>query len=155
MADEIELKFDVAPLELRKLKVAWARSRRPKEEKLVSVYFDTPKHKLERNGISLRVRHCGNKRLQTIKSAGAKAFLRRAEWEHEIRGDFPNLRKARGTALEPFLTRKLHRRLTPIFETRVHRTSVPVRKNRGRIEVALDEGRFALAGGPLPLVNRA
>jgi hypothetical protein len=43
MADEIELKFDVAPLELRKLKVAWARSRRPKEEKLVSIYFDTPK----------------------------------------------------------------------------------------------------------------
>ena len=44
MGNEIELKFLVAPRELRKLKAARVLHRKPpKEENLVSVYFDTPK----------------------------------------------------------------------------------------------------------------
>ena len=63
MGDEIELKFEVATRDLRKLKAARGLRRKPlKEETLVSVYFDTPKHKLTRNGVSLRVRHNGDKR---------------------------------------------------------------------------------------------
>ena len=108
---------------------------------MVSVYFDTPKHKLARNGLSLRVRHNGAKRLQTIKSGGLAGSFRRGEWEHEIKRDVPNLRQARDTALEPLLTKKLKRRLKPVFETHIHRTSVPVRKNGTLIEVALDEGQ--------------
>ena len=41
-----------------------------KEENLISVYFDTPKHTLARNDVTLRVRHNGAKCLQTIKSGG-------------------------------------------------------------------------------------
>jgi hypothetical protein len=41
MGNEIELKFEVAPRELRKFKVVrYSRGRPPKEENLVSVYFD-------------------------------------------------------------------------------------------------------------------
>jgi triphosphatase len=143
MGTETELKFEVAPQDLRKLKTAPALHRKPpKEENLISVYFDTPQHKLARNGVSLRVRHNGDKRLQTVKSEGPDGSFRRGEWEREIKGNVPDLRKAPGTALAPLLTKKLKRRLKPIFATSVHRTSIPVSKNGSRIEVALDEGQL-------------
>jgi triphosphatase len=141
MGKEIELKFQVLPRELRKLKAARTlHGKPPEEEDLVSVYFDTPKHKLARNGVTLRVRRHGDKFFQTIKSGGSNGSFRRGEWEHEIKGAVPNLREARGTPLAPLLTKKLKRRLKPVFETRIHRVSVPISKNGSRIEMALDEG---------------
>src|ERR1700679_1360795 len=122
MGKEIELKFQVLPRELRKLKAARTlHGKPPEEEDLVSVYFDTPKHKLARNGVTLRVRRHGDKFFQTIKSGGSNGSFRRGEWEHEIKGAVPNLRKAHGTPLAPLLTKKLKRRLKPVFETRIHR----------------------------------
>lgn len=142
MGNETELKFEVAPQDLRKLKAARTLNRgTPKEENLVSVYFDTPKHKLARNGVSLRVRRNSNKRIQTIKAEGRDGSITRGEWQHEIKGDIPDLRKAHGTPLAPLLTKKLKRKLKPIFETRVRRASIPIRKNGSRIEVALDSGQ--------------
>ena len=144
MGNETELKFQISPKDLRRLKAARALHRsdgKPaKEENLVSVYFDTGKHKLRRKGVSLRVRHCGDKRLQTIKTEGDIPF-NRGEWEHKIHSDAPDLRAARGTALAPFLTKKLKRQLKPIFETRVHRLTLPIRENSSRIELAFDEGQ--------------
>jgi inorganic triphosphatase YgiF len=141
MRKETELKFRVTPADLRKLRAARALRRKPlNEENQVSVYFDTPKHTLARNDVTLRVRHNGDNRLQTIKSGGLANSFRRGEWEDEIQGDVPNLRKAQDTALAPLLTKKLKRRLKPVFETRIHRTSVPVVRNGSRIEVVLDEG---------------
>jgi len=47
MGTETELKFDVAPQDLRKLKAAQTLQGKPaKEENLNSVYFDTAKRKL-------------------------------------------------------------------------------------------------------------
>ena len=154
MRTEIELKFEVAPQGLRRLQAARVLHRKPlKKEELTSVYFDTPKSKLASNGVSLRIRRSGgqNKRLQTIKSTQFVNSFRRGEWEREIYGDIPNLRKARGTALASLLTKKLKRKLKPIFETRVHRTSACVHKNGSRIEVALDEGqvRAGLRSAPI------
>jgi len=83
MGNEIELKFQVAPRELRKLKAARTlHLKPPKEEDLVSVYFDTPKHKLARNGVSLRVRRHGDKFLQTIKSGGSNSSFRTVSYTH-------------------------------------------------------------------------
>jgi|SRR5580704_3422570 inorganic triphosphatase YgiF len=71
MRKEIELKFEVTRRDLRKLRAARVLRRKPlTEENLVSVYFDTPKHTLARNDVTLRVRHNGDNRLQTIKSGG-------------------------------------------------------------------------------------
>jgi CYTH domain len=78
--------------------------------------------------ISLRIRRNGNKRLQTMKSQGAGGSFRRREWENEIKGDVPDLRKVQGTTLEPLLTKKLKHKLMLVFETRVRRTIVPVRR---------------------------
>jgi triphosphatase len=108
MGKEIELKLEVPPQELRRLK-GWRTLSRTGagEQDLASVYFDTPKHKLGRNGISLRIRRNSEKRLQTVKSQCADGSFRRGEWENEITGDVPDLRKVQGTALEPLLTKKL------------------------------------------------
>ena len=131
MRKEIELKFEVTPRDLRKLRAARVLRRKPlTEENLVSVYFDTPKHKLARNDVTLRVRHNGAKCLQTIKSGGLVGSFRRGEWEHETKGDVPNLHKARNTALAPLLTKKLKRRLKPVFETHIHRTSRLIQLDR-------------------------
>ena len=152
MRKEIELKFQMTPRDLRKLRAARVLRRKPlTEENLVSVYFDTPKHKLATNDVTLRVRHNGAKFLQTIKSGGLAGSFRRGEWEHETKGDVPNLRKARDTALAPLLTKKLKRRLEPVFETHIHRTSVPVRKNGTLIEVALDEGQVRAGRRSAPI----
>ena len=108
MASETELKLEVPPKELRRvISRPSPHLKRPAERDLVSVYFDTPNHKLARNGVSLRVRYDGQKRIQTVKSQGAGGSFRRAEWENEITGDVPNLRKAKRTGLEPLLTKKL------------------------------------------------
>jgi len=51
----------------------------------------------------LHVRHSGTNRLQTIKAVqkGARGAFGRDEWEERIAGDKPNLKLAKGTALEP------------------------------------------------------
>ena len=152
MGKETELKFEVAPQDLAKLRTAPALRRKPqKEEDLLSVYFDTPKHDLARNNVTLRVRHNGDKRFQTVKSAGS-AF-KRGEWEHEVEGEFPDLRKARDTPLAPMVTKELKRQLRPIFETRIHRTIVPLNRNGSHIQVALDEGRVRAGRKSAPIVE--
>ena len=152
MGKEIELKLEVPPQELRRLKGCRALSRKGAgEQDLVSVYFDTPKHKLGKSGISLRIRRNGKKRLQTIKSQGADGSFRRGEWEDEIKGDVPDLRIVHGTALEPLLTKKLKHKLMPVFETRVRRTIRPVRRNGSQIEVALDTGEIRAGRRSAPI----
>jgi triphosphatase len=152
MGKEIELKLEVPPQELPRLKRWRVLSRKgPGKQDIASVYFDTPKHKLGRNGISLRIRRNGKKRLQTIKSQGADRPFRRGEWENEIKGDVPDLRKVQGTALEPLLTKELKHKLMAVFETRVRRTIRPVRRNGSRIEVALDSGEIRAGRRSAPI----
>src|SRR6202034_1534396 len=100
MGSEIELKFQVSPQEMKRLSAA--RSLRPigakttEAEKLLSVYFDTVDRRLRRKGISLRVRHNGDERVQTIKTQTSGIPFSRGQWEHKIEGDQPDLRFIRG-----------------------------------------------------------
>jgi triphosphatase len=114
-----------------------------KTEELVSVYFDTAKLKLRKHGISLRVRHVGDRHVQTIKQDRTDdgAALSRDEWECEVDDGTPDFDAARGTALEPLLTKKARRALKPMFETRVRRTVYPITLGGTEIELSLDKGR--------------
>ena len=106
MGTETELKFEVSPSDLGKLKTARTLRRRDgmpaKEEYLVSIYFDTDKHELRTKGVSLRVRRSRNKRVQTIKTAATDVPFSRSEWEHKIDSDELDFRAARGTALATY-----------------------------------------------------
>ena len=64
---EIELKLDVPATQMTRLRqlplvkrAGWG-----KRETLRSVYFDTDKHKLRKRGVSLRIRHEGDRRVRT------------------------------------------------------------------------------------------
>lgn len=159
MGIETEIKFEVSPGDLQKL--AASRSLRPSDGQLVehrhlvSTYFDTPNHLLKRNGISLRVRRAGKKRIQTIKTATNGVAVERGEWEKRIDGDEPDLRAARGTPLQRLLSKRLRRDLDAVFSTHVHRTLVPLRPGNSRVELALDEGhiRAGLYSSPLAEVE--
>ena len=159
MGTETEIKFEVSPADLEKL--AASRSLRPSDGELVthrhlvSTYFDTPKHALRRNGMSLRVRQAGKKHIQTIKTAMDGVAIGRGEWEKRVDGNQPDLRAARGTPLQQLLSRRLRRELDAVFATHVHRTVVPLHPGNSRIELALDEGhiRAGLYSAPLAEVE--
>jgi triphosphatase len=157
MGIESEVKFEASTRDLRKLAAARILRRSdgelPRHKYLVSTYFDTPKLLLRKNGVSLRVRQTGKKRVQTIKTVNGGISLSRGEWEHKLHGDEPDLQAARGTALEPLLSRKLKRELEPIFATHVQRTFLPLRSGNSQIELALDEGHVRAGQKSSPLAE--
>src|SRR5262249_48763069 len=121
---ELELKFEVRPTILRhlsKIPVIKALNKHPKYATEASVYFDNNKHALHKKGLMLRVRRIGKRHAKTIKSAGNTAPIERDEWKTEIAGAQPELDLISGTPLENRITKKIRRKLKPVFETRVRR----------------------------------
>jgi inorganic triphosphatase YgiF len=161
MGIENEVKFEASTRDLRRLAAARILRRRdgllPRHKYLVSTYFDTPKLLLRKNGVTLRVRQTGKKRVQTIKTVNGGISLSRGEWEHKLKGDAPDLRAARGTALQPLLSgkrkRELKHNLEPIFATHVQRTFLPLRSGNSRIELVLDEGHVRAGQKSSPLAE--
>jgi triphosphatase len=151
---ELEVKLDLAPDSLRALKKIprlRAQNGAPRRGTEVSVYFDTDDHKLRKNGLMLRVRRVGRRYIQTIKANGHSAPIERDEWEAEIAGQEPDLSLAKGTALEPLITKKFRRQLKPLFETRVRRTVYPIVDNESAIALAVDQGTIDTGMGSVPL----
>jgi hypothetical protein len=69
---ELELKLEVAPAELKKVlahPLLSAQSDGSRPQTLHAIYFDRPNRALQQAGISLRVRRNGDQRIQTIKAA--------------------------------------------------------------------------------------
>lgn len=148
MADEIEIKFRVTPEALKAAQGlrGLGKCDSPKRQKLRSVYFDTPNGKLRKMGFTLRVRHAGGTRLQTVKSE-ADGTLVRNEWECEIDGDLPDLSRLDKSPLP----RLKHAKFIPLFETVVTRTTIPVRLGDALLEIALDHGFIRTNRQRMPL----
>jgi inorganic triphosphatase YgiF len=143
---EIEVKLELAPatlLSLKKIPLFQTIKAAPKRASQVSVYFDTDKHKLRQKGLMLRVRREGRRYTQTIKSTTNSRLFERDEWETEIAGKEPDLNQANGTVPGPFLSKKVRRRLKPMFETRVRRTVYPVVDDERAIALAVDRGTIS------------
>ncbi len=101
-------------------------------EELESLYFDTPEEKLRKNGVSLRIRRDGKRSLQTIKWLKQSDLFERGQSETEISGKTPDWKAARGTALEPLLSKKLRRSLKPLFKTKAHKRKTPTVQSGSR-----------------------
>ena len=146
MAQEIEVKLETAAMAAQRLlDAAWLKrleTARPKRDHLVSVYYDTAACALRESGMSLRVRHSGKRRIQTVKAGprGACGPFCRQEWEHEIDGNRPDLNGAADKALKRFPRKKLQRELRPVFATDITRAAIPVRYGGSEIEIAIDRG---------------
>jgi inorganic triphosphatase YgiF len=169
MRPEIEIKLRLTPECVRRLKrtpiLRSLANGRGRTHRLESRYFDTPQFDLRSAGMTLRVRHIGRRRIQTIKLplADGSGLQRLREIECAIRGDLPDLTAIDDNAVRGRLRDlNLADRLEPMFATKIKRTIWPVRFGDGEIEAALDlgeieagEGRAAVAELELELRSGA
>jgi triphosphatase len=147
---EVELKLWVAPEDIIALRhhPHFAGSlRNPTHEILDSVYFDSDDRFLRDHGLTLRVRHIDDKRVQTIKSTDhGVGFIERSEWEQTIEGDQPDLSRVKDTALNRIFIDEVRKALKPVFETRIERTAYHLNRNSADIVMAIDEGQILATG---------
>jgi inorganic triphosphatase YgiF len=132
-AREIELKFLCAPGDLGAV-LAAAPAGEDEARELISVYFDTPDRRLEKAGVSLRVRESQGRRVLTMKRGDG---LAREEYEAPLEGEAPPLELA---PLREVLTQAEAAALAPAFDVRVTRRQRLVRFEDSEIELALDQG---------------
>jgi inorganic triphosphatase YgiF len=151
---EIELKFEIEPSILRflrKIPSIKALNKAPKFTTETSVYFDTDEHKLHKKGLMLRVRRIGRRHVQTIKATSTSKPIERDEWETEISGVEPDLRVIADTPLSKLITKKIRRRLKPIFETRIRRATYSLNNKKHVIEITFDRGRLDTGQCSIPV----
>jgi triphosphatase len=122
------------------------KQRRGFRRKLLTVYYDTPSLSLAKRGVSLRVRHMGDRKLQGVKLAdgdGGGTWVRRPESETEIDGDRPEIARISDPELRKLVTDAAGAEpLAPAFVSEFGRTVWPVKLADSEIEVALDQGEI-------------
>jgi inorganic triphosphatase YgiF len=147
---ETELKFEVDPATADQLHEDLALGAEGEELILKSVYYDTAESDLRGQGIALRVRDDGRRRIQTIKQSTASA-IHRGEWEQEIAGPAPDMAAADGSPLARALGAKTGGDLKPTFEVMVERARRDLTVVGGVVEVALDRGAVSADGQGAPI----
>ena len=137
---EIELKFLCAPRDLSAV-LAAAPEGDDDSRELISVYFDTPDLRLQKAGVSLRVRQSKAGRVLTMKRGDG---LAREEYEAPLEGDQPPSELA---PLREILSEADAAALEPAYNVRVTRRQRLVRFGDSEIELACDQGE--VSGGRL------
>lgn len=127
MSREFELKLGLGPKQFERMaQLFGARAvARSSTRRLKSVYFDTPDHGLAARRVALRVRHDGERRVQTIKTEqGDRQGYARGEWERELAGDRPELSELpdAGEASRLLAGAAVQERLEPVFVTDFERS---------------------------------
>ncbi|MCE2576567.1 CYTH and CHAD domain-containing protein [Komagataeibacter sp. FNDCR2] len=140
---EIELKLlfppDARPLLAQHL--ASMSMGQGRQEHLITTYYDSHDLALGNAGLSLRVRHVGQQRIQTLKATtkGNGLASHRAEWERVVKSDQPDLNVLSGTPAGPLLA-ALNGKLMPVWGSDVHRTTYTFQHDGATVEAAIDEG---------------
>lgn len=148
MAREIELKLALdAKDEAAFLASKALAGIQPTTERLLAVYFDTPKRELAENAMALRLRRSGRRWVQTLKAgkSGTGGLHERSEWEYPTRGPHLDLARFADTPLAKLHDpARLHERLRERFRVDSERTTWNVVPAVGtRLEVVLDRGTVA------------
>jgi triphosphatase len=141
---EIELKLEVEAADADKASFGkLLADNAGKAMGIVSAYFDTPDNDVRDAGYSLRVRHAGDRRIQTIKadSGAAAGLFVRPEWEREIDGDVPVLDAASGPLSQMLHPAKLAK-LAPVFVSEVTRTTHEISLDDATVSLVVDKGRI-------------
>ncbi|BAM90768.1 conserved hypothetical protein [Bradyrhizobium oligotrophicum S58] len=141
---EIELKLIVAPDQLAgfnnaPIVAAHARNKGSRKH-LTSVYYDTPKRTLWKNGFTLRVRQSGSRFVQTIKSQHTDDPLKRGEWEASVASLAPDAALAAALLPEELRATLADATLEMVFTTDVHRHARLLDLPGATIEIAFDSG---------------
>ncbi len=148
--EEVELKLEIPSGETAALRAApllGDPKRRPDSQR--TVYFDTLKGDLRKAGYSLRLRQNGSSFVQTVKHRGSDSggFSSRAEWEKKIEEAALDFEALKSTPVGKLLSKRdMRKRLQPVSETQVQRTTWLVRGGESIVELILDEGRIVSNG---------
>ena len=145
--DEIELKLEVDPNSVPLLKQhALLQAAVPGMRPQLSVYYDTAKGRIRKQGFSLRVRSVDGGFVQTVKPTTESAGLfARDEWEDPVDSIDPDLGKLAGTPLGLLKQQGKLKKLVPVVRSDVQRTSWHLERAGSTIQVDLDEG--SITGG--------
>jgi len=155
---EIELKFEVRPEHMMRLKRApWVKAAMDGPAKVKTLnarYFDTPDLKLRRKGLYLRARKEGRDYVQCVKareSGDAGAFAR-LEWESVVPRGHPDptlVTDDKGRTLLPI---KDSAELEEVFESRVRRSQRRLTPDSdSAISLDLDVGEIASGSKSEPI----
>ena len=148
MDKEIELKLEIDPHEVEKLRQHWllaGSDARPAAQ--MTVYYDTDTGALKKKGLTLRVRKVGDKFIQTIKPTTEGAgLLARTETETPVASLKPELDSLIGTPLHHLADDGRPDGLKPTISSEVQRTSWVVEIADSRIQIDFDEGRMHAGG---------
>lgn len=143
---ELELKFDIDAAEAERLLEQLGPGTPARRQTLTSVYFDTPDARLRRNGLVLRIRSDGRRKVQTVKSRGANGGFQRGEWETPVTGLNPDFAAVAQTPLVEICGREDCAALQPVFKVCVERVSRVVVVDGAEVEAAFDRGEVRLNG---------
>ncbi|MGJ4887175.1 CHAD domain-containing protein [Bradyrhizobium sp. HKCCYLRH3099] len=142
--EEIELKLLVAPDQLADfhhapIVVAHARNKGTRKH-LKSVYYDTPKRTLWKNGFTLRVRQSGTRFVQTVKAQHSDDPLKRGEWEASVTSIAPDAALAAALLPEELRAAVTDAPLQAVFTADVHRHARLLDLPGAVLEIAFDSG---------------
>jgi triphosphatase len=154
-SQEVELKLELPPGEIeafRHVAILGDPARRPVDQ--LTTYYDTDKGELRKAGYSLRLRKKGRTCHQTVKQRGADSggFSSRAEWETRVETPLLDFEALKATPVGKLLTKRdMKKRLSPVSETQVRRTTWLIPLGASEIELILDEGRVVSDGRETPI----
>ena len=159
MHDEFELKLAVSPDNLLRLRrhplVRSLALGRARTRTLVTTYYDTPDRDLLSQGMSLRIRRIGARRIQTIKAladTAVRSLKHYREYEAELGGDTPDLDLIDDEDLLARLRANgLEDKLAPVFTTSFRRASIPLKFADSELELALDQGEITAGEAQAPI----
>ncbi|HEY1448670.1 MAG TPA: CHAD domain-containing protein [Caulobacteraceae bacterium] len=144
---EVELKLAIASDSARS--AADREVGRGPARSVETIYFDTPRRRLQSAGFSLRLRRDGENWSQSVKGNGGG--LTRFEQDYPLRGGLPDFSLLDGTPLAALVG--VEDRPAPVFVTRVQRRSRRRAANGSRIEFSLDEGEVIARDRSWPILE--
>lgn len=160
MNREIELKLECEPDALEQVQHSPALSElqhgRSRKRLLRSIYFDTEDFSLLQNGLALRLRDSGGKRIQTLKTARKNGSPESDRHEYETllppSAESPDLNQLPSSLRNQI--RKLAGKspILPRLRTDIERIASELRTREGdKIELALDRGTLSANGSKEPI----
>lgn len=159
MPNEIELKLLIDPAHLirflRHPLLKMHTRQRPRTQRVLSIYYDTPDLTLHKHRIAVRLRHIGQRWLQTVKTEGrvSAGLHERPEWEYETAENTLNFERLEDPKLRDFFADvTLRHTLRPVFTTEFARTRRILEWPSGEVvELALDRGEIRAGDRTQPI----
>lgn len=153
-AQEVELKLEIDPADAVRLRahpLLAAQPGHPTEQ--VSTYYDAKGRPLHKAGYSVRVRRCGERFVQTVKSGGSggAGLYDRPEWEGAIAGPGLDAEALAHTPVAGLLGTSGAAALHPCLVSRIERRVWDIAHHDAQIQLSLDCGTIEADGAAEPL----